>query len=101
MTANGILPQHYFFPINGCFRAVARDFDLDGDQDIAAISFFPDYKHRPEESFVYLQNSGNNQFEAFSVPQYSIGRWMTLDVGDLDGDGAPGYCTWQYVDWPV
>ncbi|WP_431214812.1 FG-GAP-like repeat-containing protein [Puia sp. P3] len=30
----------YFFPINGCYKAVARDFDGDGDLDLAAIAFF-------------------------------------------------------------
>ncbi len=82
-----ILRNIISFPINGCFKAVARDFDLDGDPDIAAISYFADYKQRPEESFVYLQNNGSNKFEAFSIPQHSLGRWLTLDVGDLDGDG--------------
>lgn len=33
--------QKYFFPINGCYKAMARDFDGDGDLDIAAISFLP------------------------------------------------------------
>ena len=31
--------QQYFFPMYGCFKAIARDFDGDGDLDIAAISF--------------------------------------------------------------
>ncbi len=32
--------QQYFFPMHGCFKAMATDFDGDGDLDIAAISFF-------------------------------------------------------------
>jgi hypothetical protein len=53
-----IFTQKYFFHMNGCFKAMARDFDKDGDLDIAAISFFADYQHRPEEGFVYLDNNG-------------------------------------------
>ena len=53
--------QKYFFPINGCYKAMARDFDGDGDLDIATISFFADYDHQPQESFVYLENKGNPQ----------------------------------------
>jgi hypothetical protein len=79
--------QQYFFHINGCFKAIARDFDNDGDLDIATISFFADYKNRPEEGFVYLQNNGSLSFKPFSVPETQSGRWLTMNAGDLDGDG--------------
>ncbi|QEC68473.1 VCBS repeat-containing protein [Panacibacter ginsenosidivorans] len=79
--------QKYFFHINGCFKAMARDFDNDGDLDIAAISFFADYQHRPEEGFVYLENNGNFNFKAYNLPETQKGRWLTMDAGDLDGDG--------------
>lgn len=79
--------QKYFFPINGCYKAIARDYDGDGDLDIAAISFFADYEHQPDEGFVYLQNKGNLQFQPYTLPQASIGRWLTMDAGDVDGDG--------------
>ncbi|MEP6844918.1 MAG: VCBS repeat-containing protein, partial [Panacibacter sp.] len=84
---NNNFAQKYFFHINGCFKAMARDFDNDGDLDIAAIAFFADYKNRPEEGFVYLENNGELKFKAFSLPETKIGRWLTMDVGDLDGDG--------------
>ncbi len=79
--------QTFFFAINGCFKALARDFDLDGDMDIATISFFPDFIKRPEESFVYLQNEGDFHFRPATFPQHALGRWLTLDAGDIDGDG--------------
>lgn len=79
--------QKYFFHMNGCFKALARDFDNDGDLDIAAISFFADYQKRPEEGFVYLENNGNYKFKPYSVPETQKGRWLTMDAGDLDGDG--------------
>lgn len=79
--------QKYFFPINGCYKAVARDFDNDGDLDIAAISFFADYAHQPEEGFVYLKNTGGLNFLPYSVPGTEAGRWLTMDAGDIDGDG--------------
>ena len=43
--------QKYFYPIHGCYKAIARDFDKDGDLDIAAISYFPDEVNQPQESF--------------------------------------------------
>ena len=79
--------QEYFYPLNGAYKAVARDFDLDGDLDIAAISFFPDYIRHPEESFVYLENKGNLDFEDYSFPQSTNGRWIVMDAEDMDGDG--------------
>jgi hypothetical protein len=79
--------EAYFYPLNGAFKCVARDFDGDGDLDIAAISFFPDFNKSPEESFVYLENRGGLTFKAHTFPENSRGRWITMDVGDLDGDG--------------
>lgn len=79
--------QRYFFPQHGTIKAIARDFDCDGDLDIAAISFFPDKKDQPQEAFVYLENKGNFSFAPFTVPSFDQGRWMTMDAGDVDGDG--------------
>jgi hypothetical protein len=79
--------QRYFFPINGCYKAIARDYDGDGDLDIAAISFFADYNHQPEEGFVYLENLGGFDFQPYSLPEGQSGRWLTMDAADLDGDG--------------
>lgn len=79
--------QKYFFPINGCYKAIARDYDGDGDVDIATISFFADYKGQPEEGFVYLENKGNYNFMPQSLQETQSGRWLTMDAGDIDGDG--------------
>ncbi len=66
---------------------MARDFDGDGDLDIATIAFFADYEKQPEEGFVYLENEGNFKFKPYSLPQAKLGRWLTMDVGDIDGNG--------------
>ena len=79
--------QMYFFPINGCYKAIARDFDKDGDLDIATIAFFPDSEGQPEEGFVYLENDGSNNFSPYSTQQAESGRWLTMDAADYDGDG--------------
>jgi hypothetical protein len=79
--------QSYFYQLNGAYKAMVRDYDLDGDLDIAAISFFPDYLRYPEESFIYLENKGKLKFEDYSFPQATKGRWVVMDAGDMDADG--------------
>jgi hypothetical protein len=83
---NGFIEQ-YFFPIHGCYKALARDFDLDGDLDMATRSFFADYERQPEEGFVYLRNNGKFNFEPYSLEAGKTGRWLTMDAGDIDRDG--------------
>ncbi|MEO5893445.1 MAG: VCBS repeat-containing protein [Ferruginibacter sp.] len=86
---NSQFKQKYFFPVNGCYKAMARDYDGDGDLDIATIAFFADYDAQPAEGFVYLENKGNFNFEPFSIPGCEKGRWLTMDSGDVDADGKP------------
>ena len=81
--------QRYFFPMDGCYRAMAGDFSGDGHLDIAAIAYFADYERQPEEGFVFLQHKGDLDFTPYNVPATQQGRWMTMDIGDLDGDGKP------------
>jgi hypothetical protein len=79
--------ERKFLPMNGASKAMAKDFDGDGDLDIASISYFPDYSNTPEESFIYWENKGNFSFQPFSFKGAFAGRWLTMDAGDMDGDG--------------
>jgi len=71
----------------GAYGAEVEDFDLDGDYDIAAISFHPDFNQEKIENFVYLEQGSELVFSAKTHPATSNGRWLTIDSGDLDGDG--------------
>lgn len=77
----------WFHPMNGAYQAAVADFDGDGDLDVAAISFFPDYEKAPDDSFLLLENLGDFKFQPWSLPEARHGRWLRMDAGDLDGDG--------------
>jgi hypothetical protein len=87
LQKSGKFEEAYFFPQHGAFKAVARDFDDDGDLDIASLSFFPDYEKSPRESFVMLENKGGLKFEPSTFRECIAGRWLTMDAGDIDADG--------------
>jgi len=87
--SNGKFTQHYFFPMHGAYKAMAEDFDGDGDLDIAAISFFADYDHQPNEGFLFFEQKNRLEFEVRTNKETEHGRWLTLDVGDVDGDQDP------------
>jgi hypothetical protein len=78
--------ESWFQNLYGCSMAVARDFDKDGDIDIATISFFPDFKKHPERTFVYFENN-NGAMEPYTTRLAEAGRWLLIEPADLDGDG--------------
>lgn len=84
---NNHFEQKYFLPIYGAQKVIPADFDNDGDIDLVSIAFYPDYEKLPEESFIYWENSGNNTYKKYTFDGFANGRWLTMDAGDIDGDG--------------
>lgn len=78
--------ETWFYPMHGASMAHGVDYDADGDVDIAAISFFPDFKNHPEEGFVYFENQSGT-FQPFHTPLAASGRWITMESADIDTDG--------------
>ena len=81
--------QSFFYPINGCTKAVAADFNQDDKMDIATIAFFADYKNNPQESFMYLMQDQPGQFKAHTLSVEKMGKWLNMDVNDFDNDRYP------------
>ncbi len=79
--------QQYFYPVNGCYKAIVKDFDLDGDEDMLTISFFGDYGLQPQEGLLYFENQGGFNYTIYTLPASRLGHWICMDAGDIDGDG--------------
>lgn len=78
--------ESWFHPMHGASQTRAVDFDGDGDLDLAAIAFFPDFTTHPERCFYYFRNDGGT-FATFTTPLAATGRWITMEVADLEPDG--------------
>jgi hypothetical protein len=78
--------EKVFLPVYGVQKTIAKDFDNDGDIDLASIAFFPDYKDHANESFIYWENKGNLTFNRSTFSTATDGRWMTMDANDIDDD---------------
>jgi hypothetical protein len=80
--------KSFFYPVNGCTKAVAADFDKDGDTDIAAIAFFADFKNNPAQTLIYFKQSSKGvTFQPSIIPVAANGRWICMDANDYDNDG--------------
>ncbi len=81
--------ETFFYPAYGVTKAIATDFDADGDLDIALVAYFADVEEHPDNGFIFLNNisATSYMFEPYTLPQAASGHWMTLETGDYDQDG--------------
>ncbi len=79
--------ESYFFPAYGASKTIARDFDQDGDLDMAMIAFFAENDKGKNEGFLYFQNQGNLTFKVSSLGIAVGPHYIVMDAGDVDKDG--------------
>jgi len=80
----GGFQEKWFYPVHGATKTIVRDFDLDGDPDMAMIAYFSGKTEG--ESFLYFENTGNMRFRVSDqlVPE---GYWFVMESDDMDLDG--------------
>ncbi len=91
-NGNYSFSECWFFPLYGASKAMASDFDGDGDLDIAAISFYAD-KDELQNGFIYFEHIQDPnkpqcpEFVPHALPDAIYGKWLTMELADFDGDG--------------
>jgi hypothetical protein len=95
-TGNWNFKQQWFYPINGCTKAIAADFKGNGKLDIVTSAFFADMKTDPAESFIYFEQVSPFNFKPHAIPVSKYGRWMTMQVADYNHDGKPDIILGNY-----
>ena len=79
--------EAYFYPMYGATRILSRDFDADGDLDIAASAYFPDFSVDDPQTFVYLENTGTDSltFTPRTLNNFDQGRWLVMEPMQQNG----------------
>ena len=88
--------QQWFYPINGCTKAIAADFKGNGSTGIATSAFFGNFKNNPAEGVMYFEQDKPFTFKPHLIPVSQYGRWMCMDVADYNKDGKPDILLGNY-----
>ncbi len=75
------------YPMHGATRAAISDFDDDGDMDIVAVALYVQWNEDLPQGFVYLENKGDFNFEAQTLPREHFAPYIHVEAADVNGDG--------------
>lgn len=86
---DGTFEESFFYPMYDCHKAMASDFDNDGDLDIIAASLYSNYtsERTTDKAVVYLENKGNLNFTPSYMANPIHGNWLSMEILDFDNNG--------------
>ena len=100
---NNHFSKKFFYPIYGATKVIADDFNHDGNVDFVVNAFFPDYNTLRDESLVYLENTNASKFhfKSYILKSDIPVKSLTMDEGDIDGDGNKDILLGLFAHSPV
>ena len=87
-AGGGQFTHHEIWRFHGAYAAAAADFDGDGDLDLVVTSMMNRWDEPGRQSLVWLENDGLQQFTPHALADAPTSL-VSVDVGDLNGDGRP------------
>ena len=82
------LVERQFIPAHGVMDFTVLDAEGDGDLDIASVSYFADFRNKPQQAAMLHRRDGS-EFVSQTLVGYAQGNWCRIESGDIDGDGDP------------
>jgi hypothetical protein len=76
----------------GAYNCRPVDIDKDGDFDLFAVSGFNLWDNPGSQSFIWLENTGNMQFNKYNIASKPT-HLLTLESGDFNNDGLTDFVT--------
>lgn len=70
----------------GTYAVAPGDFDGDRDTDLCLVSMSNDWNRPDHASVLWLENDGSQKFKPWRIDTDPV-ELVTVDAGDLDGDG--------------
>ncbi len=81
--------------LGGTYAASPSDVDADGDLDVVLVSMSNDYANPQNPSVIWVENEDNQFNKQHLIARHPV-ELITVDCGDVDGDGIDDIVAGQF-----